>query len=159
MHIHISPYPLPLASPTHPPYPTLLGGHKAWADLPVLCSCFPLAICFTFGSVYMSMLLSHFISAYPSPSLYAQVHSLHLHLYSCPAPRFFRTIFFFRFHIYVLEYSICFTLSHLLHCVWQTLGPSTSLQITQFHFFLWLSNIPLYICATSSLSIYLSMDT
>ena len=43
--------------------------------------------------------------------------------------------------------------------VWQTLRPSTSLQITQFHFFLWLSNIPLYICATSSLSIHLSMDT
>ena len=27
--IHISPYPLPLASPSHPPYPTPLGGHKA----------------------------------------------------------------------------------------------------------------------------------
>ena len=37
-------------------------------------------------------------------------------------------------------------------------SPSTSLQITQFHFFLWLSNIPLYICATSSLSIHLLMD-
>ena len=37
--------------------------------------------------------------------------------------------------------------------------PSTSLQITQFRFFLWLSNTPLYICATSSLSIYLLMDT
>ena len=63
--------------------------------------------------------------------------------------------FFFRFHIYVLAYSICFSLSDLLHSVWQTLGPSTSLQITQFRFFLWLSNIPLYICATSSLSIHL----
>ena len=29
MHIHISPYLLPLASPSHPPYPTPLGGHKA----------------------------------------------------------------------------------------------------------------------------------
>ena len=29
--------------------------------------------------------------------------------------------------------------------------------MTQFHFFLWLSNIPLYICITSSLSIHLSM--
>ena len=36
--------------PSHPPYPTPLGGHKA--DLPVLCGCFPLAIYFTFGSVY-----------------------------------------------------------------------------------------------------------
>ena len=27
--IHISLYPLPLASPSHPPYPTPLGGHEA----------------------------------------------------------------------------------------------------------------------------------
>ena len=27
IHIHISPYLLPLASPSHPPYPTPLGGH------------------------------------------------------------------------------------------------------------------------------------
>ena len=44
--------------------------------------------------------------------------------------------FFFRFHIYVLPYAICFSLSDLLHFVWQTLGPSTSLQITQFRFFM-----------------------
>ena len=69
------------------------------------------------------------------------------------------TFFFFWFDIYVLAYGVCFSLSDLLHSVWQTLGPSTSLQITQFCFFLWLSNIPLYICATSSLSIHLSMDT
>ena len=69
--------------------------------------------------------------------------------------------FFFslRFHIYVLAYGICFSLSDLIHSAWQSLGPSSSLQITQFHFFLWLSNIPLYICVTSSLSIHLSMDT
>ena len=29
MCIHISPYPLPLAPPSHPPYPTPLGGHKS----------------------------------------------------------------------------------------------------------------------------------
>ena len=27
--IHISPHPLPLKPPSHPPYPTPLGGHKA----------------------------------------------------------------------------------------------------------------------------------
>ena len=48
--------------------------------------------------------------------------------------------------------------SFWLHSVWQTLGPSTSLQITQFHSFLWLSNIPLYICTTSSLSICPSVN-
>ena len=36
------------------------------------------------------------------------------------------TTFFFRFHIYVLAYGICFSLSDLLHSVWQTLGPSSS---------------------------------
>ena len=42
-----------------------------------------------------------------------------LHLYSCPAPRFFRTFlfYFFRFHIYVLAYGICFSLSDSLHSV------------------------------------------
>ena len=111
---------------------------KHWADLPVQCSCFPLAICFTFGSVYMSMLLSYFIP--PSPSPCSQVHSVRLCLYYCPASRFITTFFFFlRFHTYVLGYGICFSLSDLLHCVWQTLlGPLTSLQITQFCFFLWL---------------------
>ena len=29
IRVHISPYPLPLASPSHPPYLTPLGGHKA----------------------------------------------------------------------------------------------------------------------------------
>ena len=133
---------------------------KHWADRPVLCGCFPLAMCFTFGSVYMSMPLSHFVPAYPSPSLYPQVHSLlGLHLYSQLTPRIFMTLFFFRFHVYVLVYGICFPLSDLLHSVWQSLGPSTSLQLTQFRSFLWLSNIPLYICATSSLFIHLLMDT
>ena len=64
---------------------------------------------------------------------------------------------FSRFHIYALIYDICFSLSDWLHSVWPSLGPSTSLQMTQFHSFLWLSNIPLYMCTTSSLSICLSM--
>ena len=69
------------------------------------------------GSVYMSMTLFHFIPTYPSPSSCPQVHSLRLRLYSCPAPRCFRTIFFLRFHIYVLAYGICFSISDLLHSV------------------------------------------
>ena len=67
--------------------------------------------------VYMSMPLSHFVPAYPSPSLCPQDHSLRLHLYSCPAPSFFRTIFGFGFHIYMLAYGICFSLCDLLHCM------------------------------------------
>ena len=134
------------------PIPPLEVVTKYGAALPVLYGCYPLgiffffflAIYFTFGSLHMSMLLSHFVPAYPSPSWCPQLNSLLLNLYSCPVPRRFRT-FFFRFHIYVSAYSICFSLSDLLHSVWQTLGPSTLLQITQFRFILWLSNIPLYI--------------
>ena len=49
------------------PIPPLKVVTKHRADLPVLCGCFPLASYFTFGSVYMSVPLSHFVPAYPSP--------------------------------------------------------------------------------------------
>ena len=45
---------------------------------------------------------------------------------------------FSRFHMYVLIYDICFSVSDLLHSVWQYLDPSMSLQMTQFCSFLWL---------------------
>ena len=54
--------------------------------------------------------------------------------------------------------GICLSLSDLLHSVWESLGPSMSLQMAQFHSFLWLSNILLHICATFSLSIPLLMN-
>ena len=112
LYIHIYPHISSLSHlpPTLPIQP-LQVDTKHQADLPVLCGCFPLAIYFTFGSVYMSMSISHFISAYPSPSPCPQVHSLRLCLYSCPAPRFIRTIFYyFRFQTHVLAYGICFSL-------------------------------------------------
>ena len=49
----------------------------------------------------------------------------------------------------MLIYDICFSLPDLFHSEWHSLGPSMSLQMTQFLSFLWLSNIPLYICNTS----------
>ena len=157
--IHMSPYPLPLEPPSHPPYPTPLSHHKAQDDLPMLCCWFPQANYFTFSSVCMSMLLSLRPSFALPPHvmksiLYVYLFMPALQLRSSVPPLFS----FFRFHIYVLAYGIYFSLSDLLHSVWQTLCPSTSVQMTQFRFFLWLSNIPLYICAKSSLSIHLSMD-
>ena len=65
---------------------------------------------------------------------------------------------FFWTHIYALIYDIYFSLSDFLHFVWQIIGPSTSLQMTQYHSSLCMSNIPLHICSTSSLSIHLLMD-
>ena len=150
-------YPLPLGPPSHPtPIPPIQVVTEHRTELPVLHSKFPLAIQFTHGSVFMLNLISQFFPPSPSPAVstcpfpmsmslflpYTQVHLYH----------------FSRFHIYVLIYDICFSLSGLLHSVWQTLGPSISLQMTQFRFFLLLSNIPLYIGTTSSLSIHLSLD-
>ena len=84
--IHVS---LLLEPPSHlPTHPKPLGCHRA-LDLSVLHhnSKFPQAIYFTYGSVYVSMLLSQFVP--PSPlSPCPQVYSLCLCLHCCPANRF-----------------------------------------------------------------------
>ena len=95
--------------------PPLQVDIKHRADLPVLCCCFPLAIYFTFGSVYMSVLLSHFIPASPYP-LCPQVRSLHLRLYSCPATRFMSTVFFFFFQITCM----CISIQYFFFSFWLT---------------------------------------
>ena len=70
LYVYMYPHiPFLLCLPPTLPIPPLYMVTGYQADLPVLCSCFPLASCFTFGSVYVSVLLSHFIPAYPSPSL------------------------------------------------------------------------------------------
>ena len=119
-YVYIYPHiPSLLRIPPTLPIPPLQVVTKHRADLPVLCSCFSLATYFTFGSVYMSMPLSHFVPAYPSPSPCPQVHSLRLHFIflSCPQVHQNDFNFFFRFHIYVLAYRIRFSLSDLLHSV------------------------------------------
>ena len=115
---------------------------------------FLLAVYFTYGRVYISATFSA-CPTLPS-TLCPQGCFLCLCLYSCHASMFIQ-YHFSRFHICVLIY-ICFSLSDLIHCVRRTLGSSTSLQMTHFLSFLWLSNIPLCICTTSSLSIYLLID-
>ena len=99
-----------LSLPPTLPVPPLQVIEKHRADLPVLCCCFPLASCFTFGSVYTSMLLSLHPSFPPTPC--PQVRSLCLRLYSCPATRFI-SIIIFRLRIYALASGICFSLSDL----------------------------------------------
>ena len=126
-----------------------------WVEFPELYHRFSLVISLviyfihSISSVYTSIPISQFIPP-PFPPWY-------LCLYFCFVNKIVYTNFF-RFHIYALIYNICFSLSHLLHSVWQSLGPSMSLQMTQFGSFLWLSNIPLYICTTSSLTSSLLMD-
>ena len=54
---------------------------------------------------------------------------------------------FSSFHIYALIYGICFSLSYLFSCVWQSLGPSVSLQMTWFHsFYGWVIFLWIYRC-------------
>ena len=92
LYVYIYPHiPSLLRLPPTLPVPPLQVVTKHRADLPVLCGCFPLAIYFTFGSVYKSMPLSHFVPAYPSPSPCPQVHSL------CLAHSFFKKLFIYLF--------------------------------------------------------------
>ena len=123
-----------------------------------LYSRFLLVIYFIHISVYMSIPISQFIphphSCFP-PLVSIRLFSTSVSLFLPSKP--LHLYHFSRFHIYALIYNIYFSLSDLLHSVCQSLGPSTSLQMMQFHSFLWLNNIPLYICTISSWSIHLSM--
>ena len=124
-----------------------------------LYSRFLLVIHFIHISVYTSIPISQFITPSPRHHIPPLVS---IHLFSTSVSQFLPSTpvhlyHFSRFHIYALIYDICFSLSDLLHSVWQSRDPTTSLQMTQFSSFLWLSNIPLYICTTSSLSIRLLM--
>ena len=70
-------------------------------------------------------------SSHPSPCPLC-VHLSHFSLCLCLCFCFANKIIyhFSRFHIYAFTYDIYFSLFHLLHSVWQSLGPSTSLQMT-----------------------------
>ena len=134
--IHISPYPLPLASPSHPPYLTPLGGHRALSWSPCAMQQLPTSYLFyIWQCIYVNATFSL------RPSLPTPLKSvLNVCIYSCPTTRFISTIFLDSIYMR-LAYGICFSVSDLLDSVWQTLGPSTSLQVTQFRSILWLSNI------------------
>ena len=86
-------------------------------------------------STQMSILVSQFIPPF-SCCMTSQVHSPSLCLYSCPANRFICTIFLDSFSRYLFFSfgltSLCMTVSRS--------GSCTSLQMTQCHSFLWLSN-------------------
>ena len=57
----------PLEPPTSHPIPPLDVVKEHGVELPVSYSKFPLAICFAYSNVYVSVLLSQFVP--PSPSL------------------------------------------------------------------------------------------
>ena len=137
-----------------------LGHHRALSRVPFLCyieGSHQLFILYIVSLVYIrqshSLNSSHSTS---SPLASILLSSMFVSLFLlCKYDHLYH---FSRFHIYALISSICVSLSDLLHSVRQSLGPSASLQMTEFHSFLWLSNIPLYICTTSCFSIPLLMD-
>ena len=79
-------FPSSWTMPYPSPHPTILGVTEFWVkqELP--------AISFTYGQVYVSMLLSPFVLPSPSPAI-STVCSILLLLYSCPTNRFIPTFF------------------------------------------------------------------
>ena len=105
--LYVYMYHLPFEPPSHASVPPLqiITGHQT--ELPLLHTSFPLAICFTHGSVCRSLPISPFIPHCPS-TLCLHVCSLHLRLSSCPADRCICTTFLDS--TYVLIYKIYFFL-------------------------------------------------
>ena len=146
-------YPLPYGLPSHS------GHHSALSRVP--CAIQQVLISYLFYTQYQQCICVN--PNLPIPPTTPLSPMVSIHLFSTSVSLFLlckqdHLYHFSSFHIYVLIYDIFFSLSDLLHSVLQFLGLSTSFQMTQFRSFLWLSNIPLYICTTSSLFIPLLMD-
>ena len=69
------------------------------AELPVLCSRFPLAVYFTRDSVYMPMLLSHFVPPSPSPTVFTSLFSVCV---SIPSLQLVSSVKIFLDSVYIL---------------------------------------------------------
>ena len=107
LYIHIYPHISSLLRLPHTiPITPLQMVTKHRADLPVLCGCFPLAIYFTFCSVYMSMPLSHFIRAYIPLPVSSRPFSMSSSLFLY-CPQVLQNFFFFQ-----IPY-ICVSIRHL----------------------------------------------
>ena len=152
-------YTLLLGFPSHLGHQRILN-RAPYAIQLVLCidiSILHINSVFNINSVYTSISISQ---SAPSPDYspwYPYICSLCLCLCFSFASKFIYTIVS-GIHIRVLMYNVCFFLFLTCFTLWQSLGPSMSLQMAQFHSFLWLSSVSLYICTTSSLSIALLMD-
>ena len=71
--LYVYTYRLPFEPPSHASVPPLQIITGPQTELPLLHTSFPLAICFTHGSVYMSIPISQFIPSCPSTLVYTSV--------------------------------------------------------------------------------------
>ena len=166
---------VPISPPFWASLPSSLShprDHKALSRSRSSQSTEPISLCYAAAShqptilhlvVYICQCYSHFTPSFALPPhvlksiLYVYLFIPALQLGSSVFGWFF---FFFGFHIY-----ICVSIQYLFFSLWLTSlcrTDSRSIHLTtnnSISFLLWLSNIPLYTCATSSLSIHLSMDT
>ena len=113
LYIYIPPH---VSSLLHVPIPLLQVVTKHRADLPVLCGCFPLAIYFTFGSVYMSMPLSQSQLTLPTPRVLKSILYVSVYIPVLPLGSS-EPFFFFLDSIYMCQHTVfaflfltCFTL-------------------------------------------------
>ena len=124
------------------------------------------SLCYAIGPCCLSILYKslHLLTStsysIPSPTPPWQPQVCFLYLWFFLFHNYFHRSFvsYFRFHIQMISYCICFSLFYLLYLVWQSLVVSVLLQMASFCCFLWLSSAPLHICITHFLPIYLSMD-
>ena len=145
LYVYIYPHiPSPLSLPPTLPIPSLQVVTKHRVDLLVLCSSFPLAIHFTFGSVYMSMLLSHCIPASPSRPVPSSPLSTSLIL---PCHQVLQYCFFL-IQIYLFIY-----LFYLFGCIGSSLLPVGFLQLRQaaatLRCSLWASHCGVFSCRST----------
>ena len=151
--IHMSPPSWTSLWPPTPSHPSRLSQSTRF-ELPASYSKFPLAIYFTYVNVNVSVSLFLFIPPSPSPtaptSLFSMsespllpckyVHQYHLsRFYTCVNVQYL----FFSFWLI----SLLIIGSRFIYLI--------KIQLCSF---LWLNNIPLYICTTTFLSTHLSMD-
>ena len=125
---------------------------------------------YTWRLVFFFIFLNYFIHHLPHTSHWQPVGSLFVCIFVIlffVSMRLFLFcicffVLFFRFCMLVKLYSICLSLSDLFHLAYYFLGSSMSLQIASISWcynFVWLSDIPVYTCTTSSLPIPLLMGT
>ena len=87
--------------------------HRLW--VPSSCIELVLVICFTYDNVYVSVLFSQIAPSSPSPTESESVFFMSVSpLLPCTWDRRYNLS---RFHIHALVYSICLSLSDLLHSV------------------------------------------